>query len=266
MNCRLLVLIGFANVEPYKTLRDVQMQTWLKHSGIDFELIFGKSKDANRFIRTLDSLHESLRFGKMTGKVVGKVDRMLMEKSLNKIPSYSFDSNGDFVSNSLSMYLTMNTRNFSFFNWFIKETEFTHVLSTTNSSYFDMKSFLDYFEKVKSTPMLFGGARFNIEQSTNFVSGSGRLMSRDLILKILETRNSFPAWRIEDLALSLHASSLGANFKFWKRLDFCSYDEFLTFKETHTENSGIFHFRIKTEKRPVLDAQIMLELDSLLRD
>ena len=128
------------------------------------------------------------------------------------------------------------------------------------------QAFLDYFEKVKSTPMLFGGARFNLEQSTNFVSGSGRLMSRDLILKILETRNSFPAWRIEDLALSLHASSLGANFKFWKRVDFCSYDEFLAFKETHTENSGIFHFRIKTEKRPVLDAQIMLELDSLLRD
>ena len=91
-------------------------------------------------------------------------------------------------------------------------------------------------------------------------------MSRDLILEILETRNAFPASRIEDLALSLHATSLRANFKFWKRVDFYSYDEFLTFKKTHPGDSEVFHFRIKTENRPVLDAQIMLELDSFLRE
>jgi hypothetical protein len=108
--------------------------------------------------------------------------------------------------------------------------------------------------------LLLAGSKFSSSGKAKLVSGSGRLFSRDLIEEFLKTHKTFPAWRIDDVAISLHAQVLHANFRYWDRFDITCEADLQKFKEECLEHQDIFHFRIKTHERPKLDAEIMMNL------
>lgn len=259
-----LIAIGHSDEEPWNTIRRAQELTWVSDFKKHYDVIYVKSRKGNSFVKKIDKLHENLRFKKVTGRFVGISDRMFLRNNLRNIPESEFDFQGDFVAHSYSTYATMNRRTYSLFKWFIQCTDYTHLFTTTSSSYLNLSGFNRMLRKNGLKSMLLAGSPFNDSEESSFVSGSGRLLSRDLVNRFLETKSDFPTWRIDDIAVSEHSKQLKANVEFWKRIDIYTYEDLTSFKAEAHLSRDVFHFRIKTQTRPNLDSEIMRSLHNFL--
>lgn len=257
MNC--LIAIGHRDVEPWNKLREAQESTWIPSARENFDVLYFLSKEPPKWLSKWDITHEKLRFGRLTGRAIGRVDKSLsLLLPLKKVPKYFFNSDGDFVADSYSTYLLINRRTLSFYQWIINETDYSHFFSTTVSSYIDVERFSRHLKAHEYSGISLAGSRMNI-QSEN-ISGSGRLVSREFIEYLFENLESFEAHRIDDMAISTFAIKHLVNIRYWDRLDITDTDEFREMMKYRDKSNEIFHYRIKTNHRPKLDVEIMKRL------
>jgi hypothetical protein len=245
-------------------LKHAQEETWVKEVRKKFDVIYVKSKEPPKLLNYLDILHEKLRFKRYSGRIVGKLDISLKYiLPLNVTPKYFFDSNGEFIANSFSSYILMNRRTLAFYDWVLKDTDYSHVFTTTSASYIRLEAFENFYNKCSSSEKIIWGSRMNPD--SNFVSGSGRLVSREFIKSVMSNLSRFEAHRIDDVAISLFAQNIGAEVEFWDRLDLDNYESLERFLLNKEQFSDIFHFRIKTKNRPYEDLKIMRSLHSTFK-
>lgn len=148
------------------------------------------------------------------------------------------------------------------FKWLIENEDFDYLIRTNTSTYFRLSEVencvrnLGYPKYLAAGEFGYSPLAFNAKiNNGQFLAGTGIIVSRDLISRIIlvdDTKwNSLP----DDVAISLSISSLGVTFKKLTRVDITDYKSF----------SIGSHYRVKSWTDSKVTFQRFLELDSLLK-
>lgn len=133
----------------------------------------------------------------------------------------------------------------------IKEYDFDYVLRTNSCSYID-KINLSKFLENKPADNFYFGVR-GVYQNIEFISGAGYILSKDLILKIIESKNLFDDSYIDDVSLSIFLNRNKVTFDFsGKRVDIVD-----TIPDNIIDN---YHYRFNTGGNREKDFNNMLKL------
>jgi hypothetical protein len=144
--------------------------------------------------------------------------------------------------------------------WVYKEVlkfEFDYVLVVNNSSYVNVNKLVEYCRQLNGAE-IYGGPILQTRNIT-FVSGSSRLLSRNVIEKIFNNRNIFDLWRVEDVQFGKVAKTLGfspTNIE----STVISSTKFLN-QLTDQDLNKSYHFRVKSG--PLKARQDVLIMQSL---
>lgn len=134
----------------------------------------------------------------------------------------------------------------------IKELDFDFIFRTNSSSYVDKSLLKDYLlEKPKER--FYSGVVGN-HNGIKFSSGSGFIMTKDLVNLVLENRQSWNHSYIDDVALGLLLKNFGVEPTPAPRYDI------LTLNENTPLN--FYHYRLKCWDRN-LDCERMIDLHKL---
>lgn len=77
---------------------------------------------------------------------------------------------------------------------------FTHIYRTNSSSYVNLDKLFEYVSTVSDTNF-YGGLRGNIKD-ISFASGSGFLISRDLVKRLVDNMDTFDFTQLDDIGIS----------------------------------------------------------------
>lgn len=103
-------------------------------------------------------------------------------------------------------YLTYRWKELSLFRYFINETSDDFLFMTTTSSYVRLKKLQEFVDLLPRGEIYAGALPY---KDAKFISGSNRILSRQLIIRILEISSKFNPAVIEDVALGTLIGKLG---------------------------------------------------------
>jgi hypothetical protein len=266
MRSEIVIAISQNDREPWKRIRKSQVETWIKKFNQDAKIIHYFSKNPPFMIKFLDALIEKYRFNKKTGKIISILNRLISKIISSKIPNYHFNvKKEELLVSSYSTYFLFGRRNLALYDWFIKETDAKFLFQTNTSSYVDVNKLNQIAAKLDCTNLIFAGV-INNPNSKNFkiISGAGRLLSRDLIVAILENKHKLKFDNLEDICISEVISKLSSKIVPLERYDLNSMEKL---HETSDEVlQRYFHFRCKSDTLPRIDDAIMISLHKRLSD
>jgi hypothetical protein len=262
MRAKTIIAVCQKNTSPWSMIRVAQERTWISRNVHNYSIIHYLSKKPTLMFGFFDWFLEKYRFSKKFGKLVSLIN-ILFDKIINRnIPNYFFDENtSELHVNSYSTYFLFGKRNLALFDWFVKNTNADFLFITNTSSYINIQNFVKLVDQFDSRDLIYAGAIINPESNSfPIVSGAGRLLSRSLVINILQNREFLPFNNLEDICLSELVFKLNVRAQELPRLDIPSV------KRLEKLPKGIllqhFHFRCKSDEIPRIDAQIMEMLDS----
>jgi hypothetical protein len=157
-------------------------------------------------------------------------------------------------------YLTYRWKGLAMIEYVLDNYDFDYLFITTTSSYIRP----DKLMQVASTlprENLFAGAK--AYKGADFIAGSNRFISRDVLERLLKMKFPYKPIYIEDVSLSKSITDLGVEMQFLPHLDIDSVAQLDKFSDDYL--LGHFHFRLKSgpmNKRN--DVEIMSKLHQRL--
>lgn len=198
-----LCAIQFSNMEPWKSIRNYgQIPTFLAqeiHSGIDF--MYFEGLDAPRVLRLIEKGHETLRYRRL-GIALVPIDRVFTYPIKAWIPNSLIHQNLRRISTLrievLDLFPLLLWKYFGLYNYFLNATNFD-FLFTTNSNCYVLPKNLQ--KLIQDLPMdnLYAGTPLKAGIHS-FASGANRLMSRDIVYKLVKNISNMDRGLIEDVA------------------------------------------------------------------
>ena len=262
MKVKAIIAISQQNTPPWSTIRIGQEKTWISRSISNCSIIHFSSKKPILIVKLINWFMEKYRYSEKFGKLVSLISIFVNKIVSRKIPKYIFNNTvNELYVDSYSTYFSFGRRTLSLFDWFINSTDAEFLFMTNTSSFINIQNFMKLVDQYDSSQLIYLGAIIN-PNSNSFpiVSGAGKLLSRPLVLKILQNRELLQFNNVEDICLAELIFKLNVKAEALPRLDIPSIE--------HLEKlpNGIllqhFHFRCKSEKLPRNDAQIMEMLDA----
>jgi hypothetical protein len=180
--------------------------------------------------------------------LLGYLDIALLSPYIGFTPSFKIDqklsgSHSSFVVNFPDTFVTYRWKILSLIRYFLEETDFDFLYVTSTSSYIRPVMLLEEVSKLPNSGIYSGPLPY---ESANFVSGSSRLMSRDVVQKIWGNRLRFGITTIEDKAMAQLLGELSINPIFFQLINVTSAEEAKAINATNSQ--GKYHFRLKTIK------------------
>ena len=264
MKNNLLIAISQANTEPWITIcNEGQEKTWI-HKKVDLtEVIHFKSKITPRIIQHIDKFHEKNRYKQQVGLWQGRFDKISAKLVSKKIPKYSFNPNNKVLTvDSWSTYQLAGRRFVALYDWFLYQTNFDFLFTTNTSSYLNKKNLLNLTQKLNSRDLIYGGYLLPENQTKQFVSGAGTLLSRKCIELIVENWNRFKFDTLEDVSHGDLMRELGISPVPLSRVDIPNVDLVMALPIDVLERE--FHYRCKSPEVPRQDVRIMHKLHERL--
>lgn len=135
---------------------------------------------------------------------------------------------------------------------FLSNKDYDYIFRTNSSSYVNIEYLLEYI-KDKPNNMFYHGVIGHYEpENFNFVSGSGYIISRDLIDLVIENKDkwdhSFP--NADDVSIAKLLNSFGVVATSGVRIDLGSYRSGYSIEHlTKQEFDNNYHFRCKCDDR-----------------
>ena len=119
---------------------------------------------------------------------------------------------------------------------------------------------MEYIQGLPESNVYAGGVPY---KDAEFISGSNRILSRDLVNRIIQNSNKFNPTIIEDVALGKLVSALGVKRISFPLMNISTLEDLSGLKYGFLSNH--YHFRLKSGPLNARnDAKIMLKLHRIL--
>jgi hypothetical protein len=264
-----LCIIGLGIYEPWiDILENGQELTWLSDPRPDsIEVLHAHGKQLGRFGQSVDKLHEKFRWKTgLTSHILRLFDNFLLFPFIFHVPSWRFVSGLQvsdpvIVVNTPDALLTLRWKELGFFDFFLKNSTADFLVTTTNSSYL---SFVNLQNLLNSLPdkLLYYGPKPC--EGAEFVSGSFRVFSRDVVELIVSKRIFWEGAVIEDVSLGklLKRNGIHPIFR-----SICNFESVETIIDASCiDLKSQVHFRLKSgEYENRQDVKLMKLLHSRIK-
>jgi hypothetical protein len=260
----LLIAVGQANVEPWITIcSEGQEKTWINNSVDGTEVIHSKSKITPVIIQQIDKFHEKNRYKKWVGLWQGRYDKVGTKIISKKIAKYSFNSeNRTLTVDSWSTYQLSGRRFIALYDWFLSQTDYNFLFTTTTSSYINKKKLFDLIQKFNCKDLIYAGYLLPENHTNQFVSGAGTLLSRSCVEVLVQNWRRFKFDTLEDVSRGDLMRELGVPPIPLTRVDVPNVDSVKALPIDVLERE--FHYRCKSPEVPRQDVRIMQKLHERL--
>jgi hypothetical protein len=205
-NPKLLCAIGHGLYKPWiDILYNGQAKTWLSGEiPEDMTILHFHGRKLGTFGLFMDRRHEAIRWtNKYFSFPLSLVDGFLGYPFKNFVPSY-FPSN-ELKTKHLAIkinfpdaYVTVRWKILGLFEYFLNETSCNYLMLTTSSSYINTRILENFVNSLPENGVYVGSLSY---PGARFVSGSNRILSRDVVEVLYENRMSWKIGTIEDLEL-----------------------------------------------------------------
>ena len=135
--------------------------------------------------------------------------------------------------------------------------KYEYIFRTNSSSYLDIDVLYNHVLKTNLDYSGYIGRHNGVE----FASGSGYLISNELIKIVLENKNKWNHNYIDDVSLAFLLNEFDIKPKLAKRLDITS----LNFDENAIKNREYYHYRCKISNDRNIDTLIMKKIYNILK-
>jgi hypothetical protein len=259
-NISVLIAISYSEFHPWIEIKEAQEKTWINKSQNNVDVIFYLSRPAPFLIKKIDFLIEKFRFDSNFGSFISVINRISAKFISHKTPKYFFSKNNNFLTvDSWSTYQLFGRRNLALFDWFLKNTNADYLYQTNVSSYINVDKFIEILNAFQKEDLIYAGSIINPNRTPfPIVSGSGKLLSRSLIVEIMKNTKLLKFDNLEDVALAESISKIGVEAKSLPRLDLPNLNVLRNYSKS--ELCSHFQFRCKSDAIPRIDVQIMEEL------
>jgi len=244
-----LCVIGLGFYSPWiDILESGQELTWLSDvRPSSIQIIHAHGKPLGKFGRYLDKVHEKFRWKSgLSNRLLRVLDFFLTFPFIFHIPSWRIGSELKVVDpviiiNSPDTMLTLRWKELGFFSYFLQNSNADYLVTSTNSSYINLKNLQLLLNQLPGCSVYYGPKPY---ESAEFISGSFRIFSRDVVELIVKKRIFWEAAVIEDVSLGKLLSKNGIKPVF--RV-ICSYDsEDLIQSASCSDLLSQVHFRLKS--------------------
>jgi hypothetical protein len=158
--------------------------------------------------------------------------------------------------NFIDIYSTMKWKDLAILEYFYKHSSSNYLFMTTTSSYVRPAKLIEKLTELPKNELYAGAVAYS---GADFAAGNNRLLSRDVVKRILEMRRWLDCGVIEDVALGNLCRILGFSLIELPKINISSLEELNQISDIDLESN--FHFRLKSGtigKRN--DTQLMIEL------
>lgn len=205
-NSKLLCAVSHGLYSPWlDILINGQERTWLTEEIPDgISILHFHGKPLGRFGQSLDRAHERIRWtNKYMSLPLSIIDEFFGFPFKKITPSYSASQklatrHAALQIDSIDAYVTYRWKLLGLFNYFLEETSHNFLLLTTTSSYINLNKLVDFIETLPDTRVYAGSLSY---PGAKFVSGSNRILSRDVVKAVYSNMTSWRVGTIEDLEL-----------------------------------------------------------------
>ena len=259
------IYITHALIPPWKEILEKgQMETWAPRSNQRIRHVY--ARPVGPFVQSLDEFYWKLRWTKLPGKAITLFEVLRSRIILSLKPKFIYPENSytkqDVLIDIPDLYFLSNLKSIAIHRLAAKSTK-DFVVLTTSSSYINERLLQIDLDKLSRQKMVAG--RVLQSKEKQFMSGSFRLYTPDILIETMQNLEGYRSWLAEDLALGHLISQKGFNFMSLKSLDIGSISELESL--THDDLRETVHFRVKSgalTKRN--DVEIMLALHKKLQE
>lgn len=267
---RVLIVVGQVLQDPWLSItREGQFPTWLvdaSNAGVPVRHSFGTPPGS--FLRRIDRGHEWLRWHGRGRTLVPVLDEFLGRPFLTRFPSaevvdFLEPGHVGWRQTLPDMYLAQRWKVLGSLRMAIHE-EFDFVYFTTASSYVRVSRLLEVCSELP-TELLYAGTRMQDAISgEEFASGASRIMSRDMVMEVLERSREYRNDVMEDVGLGRLIRTMGVQVTPLPSVNIDSIEALVQL--TDEELLANFHFRMRSGSHTNRgDAELMHKLHQRLR-
>jgi hypothetical protein len=267
---KVLCAVSHANQDPWMDIwQSGQIPTWQTwKDSEDFKIINFFGRKPNRCTRTFDRIHEAMRWSnRYLAGALRVIDGFFFWPLVYFDPKLRRDDNyasehSTYTVNFIDTFVTYRWKILSLIQYFLEETEFDYLYVTSSSSYIRPKVLIDFVDSLPDTKVYLGPLPY---EGADFVSGSSRLISRDVAELLWKHRRDFQFSLIEDKAMAKLLHELNVHPSFVNLVNITSVQEANEFEVEDFKKN--YHFRLKTIVEGArADVQVMRALHAKFGD
>lgn len=253
--------------DPWKTIRDLgSRQTWLKEFiPNEMKVVFFSGIPLSPLVRRLEIFHEKVRWSAL-GRILPILDYLFFKPFCLYVPVATMyeSKNGesDLIVQCPDAFVFLNNKFLGLYRYFLDQTDCDYLYTTTTGSYLQPKIIVDLCQQLPDKDV-YAGSILNAGKR-KFISGANRLMSRDVVQRLVNERRLLNPVYLEDLSQGIVLEKIGVPFHETPTINLHSLDEL--FGKNKQEVLANFHFRIKSyTDRSLNDVEIMQQLHRILQ-
>lgn len=255
----LVIALLQVKTEPWKSIYETgQLQTWIEDSPNSVQIINVYGQTPTKLMRKIDFTHEKLRWQSSTGKLIYIFD-WFVSYILRKInnPRWEIKKHKEVINltvNFPSTNLTLPNIEIALFRYFLKNTKAKFLYMSNTSSYINIYKLIKEIEKFSQIKVYGGTIQKYLD--LEFVSGSNRILSRDLVEFIVDNFNKWQFQYLDDVAMSKMLKNLNTNKVEVSSISFTSIKEINNMNPAELKKFA--HFRLKSGNlKNRIDADLM---------
>jgi hypothetical protein len=260
MSNSLCIAVAQSNEEPWLSIwKNGQEKTWLNNEDHQVKVINFQSKSAPFIVHKYNYFHEKNRYRKKIGYLQGLFDKIVTRFISRNTPDWIFNEKTNLLSvNSWSTYQLIGRRYAALYEWFLRDTDYDFLFTTTTSCYINKGNLLSFVQELSPHEPVNSGYLMPENESVQFVSGAGRLYSRKTVELIRSNWKKYEHNNLEDVAHSDFLRKLGVFPKSLPRIELQRPED--VFELTKLDLSTNFFYRCKSSDFPRKDVEIMQNL------
>ncbi len=241
--------IGHGLYEPWLSiLREGQLSTWLAlEMPENFQVIHFHGTPISRIGQWFDRCHERLRWrNKYVAKLLSVFDNIILLPLLSYVPKYEKSKHLKDFNNAIHIrfpdsYLTYRWKFLSLLKYFIEKTDSDFLLITSSASYIQPNLALRFIGAIPNATTYVGAEPY---EGSGFISGSNRIISRNIAIQVLETRKKWRPGIIEDVELSRLIVANGNHLQSFPIANIDSLEALSQASNQYIRDN--YHFRLKS--------------------
>lgn len=206
MNQNSQVMIGVLQVDlpPWDAIfKFGQIETWMNNPDPLVEIVNLYGRKPSKTVDRMDKLHEKLRLNPLGNGITNKLDLLAtLYWNKSQIPPWNEQNFGNYKRLDVdipSTYLTQVIREFSLFNYFLKQSDAEYLYMTNTSSYLNVNLLLELISELPNQN-LYGGTKVEFD-GFSFYSGANRIFSRDVIEFLVSNYHNLDFRLLNDVAI-----------------------------------------------------------------
>ena len=221
INRKVVILVMSSSNNSYKKLEESIKETWFNSRDNDVEIIFYSDND----------------------------------NEINKV-EYPILRGNNLILPCNDGYFNLGIKTIMAFDWVSKNYKYDYIYRSNLGAFINVKNLLSFLvnkPKNKFYSGIIGKCKISLDKEIIFASGSGYLLSNDVINIILDNKNKWDHNIVDDVALGELLSNLQINLdKSARRLSYCDDEIYYQIGESDVNeivDDEIYHIRLRSNER-----------------